>query len=100
MADWPGNWAWAGARRGYGTRTAGWTATLGQGGVLAGDLGWVPPGVDPAQANVARVYDYWLGGSHNFLADQDLGRAMAAVVPNVRAIARANRAFLAGPCGS
>ena len=61
---------------------------------MAGDLGWVPPGVDPAQANVARVYDYWLGGSHNFLADQDLGRAMAAVVPNVRAIARANRAFL------
>ena len=61
---------------------------------MAGDLGWVPPGVDPGQANVARVYDYWLGGSHNFLADQDLGRAMAAVVPNVRAIARANRAFL------
>ena len=43
---------------------------------------------------MARVYDYWLGGSHNFLADQDLGRAMAAVDPNVRAIARANRAFL------
>ena len=61
---------------------------------MAGDLGWVPPGVDPAQANVARVYDYWLGGTHNFLADQDLGRAMAAVDPNVRAIARANRAFL------
>jgi S-adenosyl methyltransferase len=61
---------------------------------LARDPGWVPPGVDPGQANVARVYDYWLGGSHNFLADQDLGRAMAAVDPNVRAIARANRAFL------
>ena len=61
---------------------------------MARDPGWVPPGVDPGQANVARVYDYWLGGSHNFLADQDLGRAMAAVDPNVRAIARANRAFL------
>ena len=61
---------------------------------MASDPGWVPPGVDPGQANVARVYDYWLGGSHNFLADQDLGRAMAAVDPNVRAIARANRAFL------
>jgi SAM-dependent methyltransferase len=54
----------------------------------------VPAGVDPGQANAARVYDYWLGGSHNYLADQDLGRAMAAVDPNVRAIARANRAFL------
>ena len=61
---------------------------------MAQDPGWVPPGVDPGQANGARVYDYWLGGRHNFLADQDLARAMAAVDPNVRAIARANRAFL------
>jgi hypothetical protein len=56
--------------------------------------GWAPPGVDSRRANTARVYDYWLGGSRNFLADQDLGRAMAAIEPNVRAITRANRAFL------
>jgi hypothetical protein len=43
---------------------------------------------------VARVYDYWLGGSHNFLADQDAARATAAVQPSVRLSARANRAFL------
>ncbi len=55
---------------------------------------WAPPGVDTKRANTARVYDYWLGGSHNFLADQDLGRAMAAIEPNVRAITQANRAFL------
>ena len=54
----------------------------------------VPPGVDIGLANTARVYDYWLGGSHNFLADQDLGRAISAVDPIVRAGARANRAFL------
>jgi hypothetical protein len=54
--------------------------------------GWAPPGVDPQRANTARVYDYWLGGSHNFLADQDLGRAMAAIEPKVRAITQANRA--------
>jgi hypothetical protein len=54
----------------------------------------VPPGVDTQRANTARVYDYWLGGSHNFLADQDAGRAIAAVEPSMRAIARANRAFL------
>jgi hypothetical protein len=63
-------------------------------GVMAGEPGWVPPGVDIRRANVARVYDYWLGGSHNFLADQDAGRALAAVEPNARAGARANRAFL------
>jgi hypothetical protein len=57
-------------------------------------LDWVPPGVDTKRANVARVYDYWLGGTHNFLADQDAGRAIAAVEPRMRAIAQANRAFL------
>jgi hypothetical protein len=62
--------------------------------MVAGEPGWVPPGVDVKRANTARVYDYWLGGSHNFLADQDLGRAIVAVEPNARAGARANRAFL------
>jgi len=55
---------------------------------------WAPAGVDTRRANVARVYDYLLGGSHNFLADQDAGRALAAVEPNAREAARANRAFL------
>jgi SAM-dependent methyltransferase len=62
--------------------------------MMSGEPNWVPPGVDTKRANVARVYDYWLGGSHNFLADQDLGRSIAAVEPNVRLIARANRDFL------
>jgi SAM-dependent methyltransferase len=52
------------------------------------------PGVDATRANVARVYDYWLGGRHNFLADQDVARAIAAVSPNAPLIGRANRAFL------
>ncbi len=55
---------------------------------------WVPPGIDTKRANVARVYDYWLGGKHNFLADQDAGRAIAAIEPLMRDIARTNRAFL------
>ncbi len=59
-----------------------------------GELDWVPPGVDTKRANIARVYDYLLGGTHNFLADQDLARAMAAVEPSIRAGARANRAFI------
>ena len=56
--------------------------------------GWVPPGVDTGKANVARVYDYWLGGNHNFRADQDAARAMIAIEPATRTIMRANRAFL------
>jgi SAM-dependent methyltransferase len=58
------------------------------------DLSWVPPGVDTGRANVARVYDYWLGGSHNFLADKDVARSIMAVEPNTREGVRANRAFL------
>jgi SAM-dependent methyltransferase len=61
---------------------------------MADEPSWIPPGVDTKRANTARVYDYLLGGSHNFLADQDLGRSIAAVDPNVRMIARANRDFL------
>jgi len=41
-----------------------------------------------------RVYDYMLGGTHNFAADQAVGRMITAVEPNARAIGRANRAFL------
>ena len=55
---------------------------------------WVTPEVDTKRANIARVYDYLLGGSHNFLADQDLGRSLAAVEPSVRVFARANREFM------
>jgi hypothetical protein len=62
--------------------------------VVAGEQGWVPLGVDVRRANIARVYDYWLGGSHNFLADQDLARAITAVEPTAAAGARAGRAFL------
>jgi SAM-dependent methyltransferase len=62
--------------------------------VTADNLDWVPAEVDTRQANVARVYDYLLGGSHNFLADQDVARALAAVEPEIRAIAWANRRFL------
>jgi len=61
---------------------------------MAGEPDWAPPEVDTKRANVARVYDYWLGGSHNFLPDQDLARAILAVDPSIRAMARANRAFL------
>ena len=61
---------------------------------MTDDQSWVPPGIDTTRANVARIYDYLLGGTHNFLADQDVGRMIIAVEPNSRAIGQANRAFL------
>jgi SAM-dependent methyltransferase len=56
--------------------------------------GWVPEGIDTSKANIARVYDYWLGGVHNFQADRDIARTIIALDPNFRTAVRANRAFL------
>lgn len=61
---------------------------------MTAESDWVPAGVDTKRANIARVYDYWLGGTHNFLADQDAARAIAAVAPTAPLVGKANRAFL------
>src|SRR5256885_12460744 len=45
-------------------------------------------------ATAARMYDYFLGGVHNFPADQDAARKLIALFPHIPAGARANRAFL------
>lgn len=55
--------------------------------------GW-PSGVDPTKASVARVYDYFLGGTHNFSADRDVARTLESIEPQARLLTRANRAFL------
>jgi len=51
-------------------------------------------GADTGRANLARIYDYWLGGSHNVPADRDAARVIREIEPAMPAIARANRAFL------
>jgi hypothetical protein len=52
------------------------------------------PGVDPERPNVARVYDYLLGGTHNFSVDREVARTLTSIEPTARDVARANRAFL------
>jgi SAM-dependent methyltransferase len=66
----------------------------GRENTMTAETDWVPPGTDTGKANIARVYDWWIGGTHNFRADQDAARALIAVEPKIRAMARANRAFL------
>jgi SAM-dependent methyltransferase len=56
--------------------------------------GWPDNAIDPEQPNLARVYDYLLGGAHNFAADRDLAGKLVAAVPDLPLIARAHRAFL------
>jgi hypothetical protein len=55
---------------------------------------WPTEDVDDSTPNVARMYDYFLGGFHNFATDRELAERTIAVWPQVPAIARANRAFL------
>jgi O-methyltransferase involved in polyketide biosynthesis len=51
-------------------------------------------GFDTKRPNIARVYDYWLGGKDNFAADREMARTMTEVNPGIPVMARANRAFI------
>ncbi|MGC5014202.1 SAM-dependent methyltransferase [Streptosporangium sp. DT93] len=51
------------------------------------------PGLDPNVPNVARIYDYYLGGKDNFAADRARAEEMMRIPGTVQA-ARNNRAFL------
>jgi hypothetical protein len=52
-----------------------------------------PPGVDPTTPSPARMYDYMLGGTHNFQADRDATEAFRAQMPDLEDAAWANRGF-------
>jgi hypothetical protein len=54
----------------------------------------LPQDINTDIAHPARVYDYWLGGKDNFPADRALAEHMIQAIPNMRAMAAANRAFL------
>src|SRR5262249_56430332 len=57
-------------------------------------LGWTPEGIDLDQPSSARMYDYYLGGSHNYAGDREMARRIVQLVPDTPQIARANRSFL------
>lgn len=53
-----------------------------------------PAGVDVGKPAAARVYDWLLGGDHNFAVDREFGQRMIDMSPLVRTVAVENRAFL------
>jgi hypothetical protein len=55
---------------------------------------WTPDDIDLSRPSVARVYDYFLGGSHHFGVDREMAEQVLALMPDVRTVMRANRAFL------
>lgn len=55
---------------------------------------WAAEGIEPNTPNMARAYDYLLGGAHNFAVDREFVHKVLTVMPDFRQIALANRAFL------
>jgi hypothetical protein len=54
----------------------------------------MPEGVDDTTPNAARIYDYFLGGDHNFLVDRKMGDEVLRSFPPARRGAMQNRAWL------
>src|SRR2546422_744629 len=55
---------------------------------------WAPQGIDLSVPSVSRIYDYYLGGSHNFEVDREAGRQAVEAWPGLPKLMQANRAFM------
>ncbi|MDQ7030459.1 MAG: SAM-dependent methyltransferase [Ardenticatenia bacterium] len=55
---------------------------------------WIPQGVPLDKPSPARMYDYYLGGHHNFEVDRQAAEQVLKIMPEARLMAQANRAFL------
>jgi len=53
-----------------------------------------PSGIDSSRPNVARIYDYLLGGKDNFASDREAARQLLAASPDMAGIVRDNRSFI------
>lgn len=50
--------------------------------------------LDPDTPNIARIYDYYLGGAFNLPADRERAAVIKSVLPGMEMLARFNRGFL------
>ncbi|MFJ7335792.1 SAM-dependent methyltransferase [Streptomyces sp. NPDC101110] len=55
---------------------------------------WAPRSIDVSVPSVSRMYDYYLGGSHNFEVDREAARRAMEFMPGLPKIMQANRAFM------
>ena len=55
---------------------------------------WAPDEIDIERPSVARMYDFFLGGSHNFASDRELAERALRIFPDAPFVVRANRSFL------
>jgi S-adenosyl methyltransferase len=81
------------AGHGDGYVNVGATAMTGRANEAGGTGG--SDGFDPSKPNVARIYDYLLGGKDHFAVDRQAAERLISELPNAAEVARANRRFLA-----
>ena len=55
--------------------------------------------LDTSAPNMARVYNYWLGGKDHFAADRAEAERLVGIYPPLPALVRENRAFLIEAAG-
>jgi hypothetical protein len=55
---------------------------------------WVGDDIDLDRPSVSRVYDYYLGGFHNFSSDREMAEQAIRDWPDLPLIMKSNRAFL------
>src|SRR5690348_9926039 len=56
--------------------------------------GFAPSEIDTSRPHPARMYDFYLGGRDNYEVDRQAAAAVLQAAPEVREMARENRAFL------
>lgn len=61
---------------------------------MAEPFSWVPSGINTDVPSAARVYDFLLGGGHNFASDRAVGDKVLQILRDGRAIAASNRSFM------
>jgi len=55
---------------------------------------WAPGEIDLERPSAARMYDFYLGGSHNFEIDRSTAQEAMKAMPDLPLIMQGNRAFL------
>jgi len=58
------------------------------------DSTWIPADFQIERPSAARIYDYYLGGYHNFEIDRNIGDKFVAVFPDLIVSAYVNRNYL------
>lgn len=61
---------------------------------VLGEQAAVLPEVDPQRPSMARIYNFLLGGRHNFAVDRQAAAAAQSVMPELPVVVRLSRQFL------